>query len=270
MTPARNGGQGPTRGSDAAGNLVVDLDGVLYLENEPIPGAGAALSALEARGYRVILVTNNSTRHRSEVAARVSTITGYPAQPDLTVTSGLATARMLVGDVERAYVVGEPGLTRTLQDEGIECTGDWRRADAVVVGLDRSVDYQRLREASLAVRAGARFVASNTDPTFPTPEGLWPGGGAIVAAIEATAGVTPEVAGKPHEPTRAMTRALLGPGPTWVIGDRADTDLAMGVLEGWGRVLVLTGSTGSAEEVPVEERPELVLASIAELPDVLH
>ena len=256
-------------GTKTAGNVVADLDGVLYLQDEPVAGAGAALTELERRGYRVVLVTNNSTRHRDRVAERVEELTGYRADPGRIVTSALATAVMLAGEVERAFVVGEPGLTRTLQDEGIGIAAAWQEADAVVVGLDRSIGYDRLRDAALAVRAGARFVATNTDPTYPTPAGLWPGGGALVAFIATATGAVAEVAGKPFEPTRRLVRALLGPGPTWVVGDRSDTDLEMGRLEGWNRALVLTGALTDDEGLSVEERPELVLASLAELPAAL-
>ncbi len=250
-------------------NLVCDLDGVLFVGRRPVPGARRALQELEARRYRILLVTNNATRSCAEVAQKVQEITGFPADPDLVVTSALAAAHKLHGSVERAYVVGENGLTRTLEDAGIAISSDWRDAEAVVMGLDRSVTYAKLRDATLAVGAGARFVATNLDVTFPTPEGLWPGGGSLIAAVAAATGKEPELAGKPAAPMRQLVRARLQDGPTWVVGDRPETDLAMGRIEGWTRVLVLTGVVDDPDSVPAEERPDLVLDSIAELPKAL-
>ena len=248
------------------GNIVCDLDGVVYLGDEAIPGAGPALTTLEERGYRILLVTNNSTRRKSEVAARVTALSGYEATESSVLSSGMATARMLVGTVDRVFIVGEQGLTETMHDEGIETTNDWRKAGAVVVGLDRHVTYEALRRGTQAVRNGARLVATNLDPTYPTPEGFWPGGGAIVAAIATAAGVEPEVGGKPFPAMRKLIAQELGPGVTWVVGDRADTDLEIGKLEGWNRALVLSGATSADHGLTGIDVPELILGSIAELP----
>ncbi|MFQ5948141.1 MAG: HAD-IIA family hydrolase [Acidimicrobiia bacterium] len=258
-------------GADSrSGNIVLDLDGVLYLSDEGIPGAAKALRALESRGYRLLLATNNSTRRRQEVADFVATAIGYDIDPKQILTSALASARLLGrDDSSPAYVVGEDGLVATLEAEGIGVTGDWRQAAAVVIGLDRAFNYERLRDASLAIRAGARFVATNTDATFPTPDGLWPGGGSMVAALVTATGVEPEVAGKPHPPMTLLIKEHLGPGPTWVVGDRPETDLALAVTEGWRKVLVLTGVTKHPEAVPAHLRPDLVVDSIAELPERL-
>lgn len=248
------------------GNVVYDLDGVLFLDEEPIEGAATALNQLEERGYRTLFVTNNATRSRVEQAEKITDVTGYAAAPDQVFTSAMAGAALVAGEDRAAFVVGEPGLVATLRDAAIEVTDDWTEAGLVVVGLDRSLTYERLKSAVLAVRAGARLIATNLDPTYPTPEGQWPGGGAIAAAIAVAGEVEPEVAGKPHAPMRDLVRSHLGPGPTWVVGDRPDTDLAMGKLEGWTTVLVLTGIVGDASEVPAEFTPDLVLNSVAELP----
>ncbi len=261
---------GGGREAKTAGNLVCDLDGVLYLDTEPIPGAGDALTALERTGMRILLVTNNSTRTADQTAAKLADVVGYPADPAQVLGSGQAAAELLRGGAGPVFVVGETGLVGTLEAAGLAVTGDWRAATTVVVGLDRWVTYARLRDAALAVRAGARFVATNADPTYPTPDGQVPGCGALVAFIAAAAGTAPEVAGKPHAAARALVRAALGPGPTYVVGDRVDTDLEMGRLEGWERVLVLTGVTSDAGGLDGDHRPELVLPSIADLPDALR
>ncbi len=252
-----------------AGNLVFDLDGVVYLDGSPIEGAGAALGALDGRGFRLLFVTNNSTRTAADVAAHITELTGFRADPNAVLTSGMAAAVVLEGRAGTVLVVGEAGLSATLGAAGYAVTDDPAAADAVVVGLDRAFDYARLRAAAAAVRGGALLVATNSDPTYPTREGLWPGGGSMVAAIETAAEATAEVAGKPHPTMRRLVGRHLGPGDTWVIGDRADTDLEMGRAEGWRRILVLSGATAGADGLDGPARPDLVLGSIAELPAAL-
>jgi 4-nitrophenyl phosphatase len=144
-------------------------------------------------------------------------------------------------------VLGSEGIHAALSEVGIESTDDPRQASALLVGLDWDLDYDRLTRAADAVRFGARFIATNTDPTFPIADGLLPGGGACVAAVQATTGVAPEIAGKPHQPMRDLLRAK-GIGAAWVIGDRLDTDVAMARSEeDWKSILVLTGVTARSE-----------------------
>ena len=249
--------------------FVVDLDGVLYIDDEGVPGAGEALRLLDDGGHRLVFVTNNSTKTAAMVAARIEERTGFA--PDLAsiVTSGQATGHYLRGRVARAFVVGSSGLAETLADFGISTVADWREADVVVVGLDVDLDYQRLAGAARAVRNGAAFVATNLDATYPTPTGLDPGGGAMAAAIAVSSGVEPFVCGKPHEPIRVLVRTKVDTGPVWVVGDRPETDLAMAKAEGWGSVLVLSGVTTDVAEVPESFQPDVVLESVADLPQVL-
>ncbi len=247
----------------------MDLDGVLYLDDEPIPGAGEALAELESQGWRVLLVTNNSTRTAAATVGKVARLTGYRTTPDRVLGSGQATAALLRGLDGAAFVVGEEGLVETLQGAGIAVTSEWREAAAVVVGLDRRATYGRMSSAARAVRSGARFVATNVDPTYPTGDGQVPGCGALTAFIATAAGAEPEVAGKPHAPMRALVREALGPGPTYVVGDRTDTDLEMGRREGWGRVLVLTGVM-TGDDVDPANPPDHVIGSIADLPGRLR
>ena len=144
---------------------------------------------------------------------------------------------------------------------------DWRDAGVVIVGLDPGLSYEGLTSAVMAVSNGARFIATNVDVTYPTPEGLWPGAGALVAAVQAATGVEPEVAGKPHAAMRKLLRDRLSAGESLVVGDRPETDLALGVAEGWITVLVLSGVTPpGAEVVP---QPDHVLDTVAELPSLL-
>jgi len=251
------------------GTIILDLDGVLYLDVEGVPGAGEALQELETAGHRLVFATNNATMTQDTVVRHLAERTGFSPSPDAVVTSGMATAHHLAGEVDRVLVLGEAGLEEALRSEGITVVAGWRDADAVVVGLDRGLTYERLTSAVLAIAGGARFVATNVDSTYPTPEGLHPGGGAIAAAVAAATGVNPEVCGKPHEPMRALVRSRVAEGAVWVVGDRIDTDLAMGRAEGWGTVLVLTGVDTEDDLVAAGFAPDLVIASIAELPAVL-
>jgi HAD superfamily hydrolase (TIGR01450 family) len=259
----------PAVGKKHPGNLVFDLDGVVYLGELPVPGAGAALGQLAERGYHLVFATNASMRAPGEVAEAIRAITGFPARAEQVVTSGVAAAEMLRPGDFPVLVVGEAGLVATLERAGATTTSDEAGSRSVVVGLDRELEYSDLRDAARAVMRGARLIATNTDPTYPLPDGFWPGCGAIVAAIETAAGTKAEVAGKPHLPMRSVIRRLLVPGPTWVVGDRPETDIAMARLEGWGAILVLTGVVSDPARVPAEVVADHDLRSIADLPGLL-
>jgi 4-nitrophenyl phosphatase len=249
--------------------LVFDLDGVLYVDHHGIPGAAGALAALEAAGHRLVFATNNSTKSVETVQRHIRERAGYVTDRESIVTSAMATAQFLAGKTRRCLVLGGADLAAAIAASGIEITADWSSADAVVVGLDTSLSYERLTAAVLAIRNGALFVATGLDNTYPTPEGLYPGAGSIVAAVETATGVAPVACGKPHAPMRSLVRELVGTGPVWVVGDRPETDLAMGTAEGWGTILVLSGVTGDPSDVPADLEPDLVLASIADLPGSL-
>lgn len=247
--------------------LVCDLDGVLYRGPEPVGGAGAALEEIAAAGIRLLFATNNSTRTAAEVAAVIGSRTRYPANPEDVVTSAMATAHHLAGATKGVFVIGGRGLPPTLSAAGIPICEAWREADCVVVGLDPNLTYEKLADATLAVRAGARLVATNDDATFPTPQGLVPGAGALVAALERATGRQAEVCGKPHEPMRRLLRELAAEGPVVVIGDRVETDIALGKAEGWATVVTLTGV--STPEEAERAGADHVVASIVDLPPIL-
>ncbi|HUU61057.1 MAG TPA: HAD-IIA family hydrolase [Acidimicrobiia bacterium] len=253
-------------GGAPLGNVVCDLDGVVYLMDTAVPGAGVALSDIERRGYRLLFATNAAIRTPEGVAAHIASVSGYPAQAAQVVTSAMVAAEVLSAADCPVLVVGEAGLSATLQQSGLRLSDDPREARSVVVGLDRRLTYDRLRVAAAALLRGARFVATIRDPTYPTESGPWPGGGAIVAALEAATGRVAEVVGKPHRPMAEAVVRRLGPGPTWLVGDRPETDLALGRQEGWTTVLVLTGVVSTAADVPAGLRPDLVLATVADLP----
>jgi len=251
------------------GTVIFDLDGVVYIDGRGIDGAGAALQRLTDAGIQVLFASNNSTKTPAMAAEHIAAATGYPCTAAQAVTSSFVTAKQLAGMYRAAHVVGEPGLVATLRDEGIDVVADWRDAQVVVVGLDRAVTFDALAAATLAIGVGgAAFVATNTDVTFPTDDGPVPGGGAIVAAIAAATEVEPVVYGKPNEAFRSVMRDLAD-GEVLMVGDRAETDIAMGKAEGWATVLVLSGVTNDAADVPPEYAPDYVLDSIVELPRLL-
>jgi HAD superfamily hydrolase (TIGR01450 family) len=248
--------------------VVCDLDGVLFRGPQPVPGAGVALQRLSAMGCQLLYATNNSTRTAAEVAATITERTGHRVSPGDVVTSGMATAHHLRGSVTTAFVIGGAGLPPTLQHAGIEVVeGDAVSVDAVVVGLDRDLSYGKLATACLAVRAGARLVATNADPTFPSPRGLVPGAGSLVAAVERATGREAEVCGKPHEPMAHLVTELAEHDQIVMIGDRIETDIRFGIANGWRTVLVLTGVATAAEGAA--SGADDVLVSIAELPGLL-
>lgn len=251
------------------GTVVLDLDGVVYLGSTPIPGAGKAISNLHRDGWQVIFATNNSTKTPHSIVAVLAERSHLEVEHDSVITSGMAAAAHLTDQGSTsAFVVGSSQLTDTIRGAGITIT-DHKAADAVVVGLDRSLTYDTIARAASAIRGGAVFVATNTDVTFPTADGLVPGAGTVVAAIEAASGTTPVACGKPHDPmTRLITRMLASEN-VWMVGDRPETDIALAKRAGWKSVLALTGVTGATDEIPSEFRPDHVIDSIRDLGTVV-
>lgn len=241
---------------DPAVTWVLDLDGVVWLGSQPIPGAVSAVARLRAAGRRVLFATNNSSVTVGEQEAKLARL-GIAAQGDV-VTSAMAAAQ-LVERGERVLVCGGPGIAEAVSARGATVTGDGD-ADAVLVGFDRGFDYERLRVAARAVERGARLIATNDDATYPTPEGAIPGGGAIVAAVAYATSVAPVVAGKPHAPMADLVRAVGGEHGT-MVGDRPETDGAFARVLDYRFALVLTGVTRAAD-LPVDPHPDVVADSL--------
>jgi glycerol-1-phosphatase len=253
--------------AEAFGGIVFDLDGVVYLGEEVVPAAPAALDQVRGLGVRVAFVTNNSYRPPELVVEKLNRLGVKAASGDV-LTSAQAAVRMLGGREGLAgvkvLVVGGPGLRQALEDAGARLVdgADWRDAEVVAVGFDPDLTYAKVRDATLAIRAGARFVGSNPDTTLPTPEGLWPGAGATLALLRASTGVTPEVAGKPERALLDTAAAAIGAGPYLMVGDRADTDLDGAHRLGWSTALVLSGVTR------LPDLPDLATAPDQVMPDV--
>ena len=188
--------------------------------------------------------------------------------PGSAITSASATAAYAADRFASAFVLGSPALAETLEGAGISIVAA-DEAECVVVGLDRDLSYGAIDAAARAVRRGSAFLATNVDSTYPTPSGLAPGAGAIVAAVATAAETEPVVCGKPTPVFGALVRDQLVGDETWMVGDRPETDVALALAEGWASVLVLTGVTSDPSEVPGELTPDHVLASVAELPELI-
>ena len=252
--------------------IVLDLDGVVYLGEEVVPAAPAALEGVRGLGVRLAFVTNNSFRPPERVASKLGRL-GVKAAVEEVLTSAHATVRLLGGedglDGTKVLVVGGPGLRQALAGAGARLVDGsaWREAEVVAVGFDPDLTYDRVRAAALAIGAGARFVGSNPDTTLPTPEGFWPGAGATLAMLQAATGVRPEVAGKPERALFETAAAAIGPGPYLMVGDRADTDLDGAHRLGWATALVLSGVVAAADLPDLVVAPDHLLADVGGLLD---
>ena len=184
--------------------VLCDLDGVVWLRRVAIPGAPEAIDRLRASGRRVLFVTNNSMSPIADQEAALAAI-GVPAVGDV-VTSAQAGAS-LVTPGERVLVCGGPGVVEAVEGRDAITVREGS-ADAVIVGLHQDFDYWRMQAANAAIRGGARFIATNDDATYPTPDGPVPGAGALVAAVATAAGVGPVIAGKPPQPMAELVREL--------------------------------------------------------------
>ncbi len=226
---------------------VIDLDGVLWLMDDPIAGSVEAVGRLLEAGVEVTFATNNGLLTKAEYSAKLERIGVDSTRVKLLSSAGAAASLLEPG--ERAYVVGGAGVIEALVERGVEVV-DSSDVDVVVAGWDRDISYPKLARACRALRTkGARLVATNSDPIYPTPQGPLPGAGSIIAAVVAAGGVTPTWAGKPEAPMAAAVRALVGE-PTLMVGDRLETDGAFAEQLGCDFALVMSGVT---KDTPSDE-----------------
>ncbi len=230
-------------------HLVIDMDGVLYVGDEALPCLAEFTAFLRRRLDGFLLATNNSTLSPRQYAAKLARM-GVDIAPSEILTSGTATASFLAQQYPagtRVHVFGEDAAREAMLEQGFVLADD--AVEVVVATMDRAVTYDKLKRAAVLVRRGARFFATNLDPTRPTEEGLVPGTGAMVAAIEVGSGVKPIAIGKP-EPTMyqiALARLCARPETTAALGDRLDTDILGGERAGLATILVLSGATTREE-----------------------
>ena len=250
--------------------LILDLDGCVWVGDEPLPGAVEAVNALREAGKRVAFVTNDP-RHALEDHVRKLWRIGLRASLADIVSAGAAMQHLLA-DTRRGrttFVIGTEPFHRHVADAGCRImngTDLASRADVVVVAGTEDLVYADLRDAVLALRRGADFLATSRDPTYPMPDGLWPGTGALVAAVEVGAGRSAAIVGKPEPQLFYTALDRLGEGRTLVVGDRLDADVAAAAKAGLDSALVLTGGTTREEAEAAEDpRPTTIAASLAEL-----
>jgi len=246
---------------DSYDQLILDLDGCVYVGGEATPGAVEALGELREAGKRVAFVTNDP-RHSGE--DYVQKLWGLGIQASLTdvVTVGGAVQHLLAETRTggTAFVIGTAAMRRHVTDAGLRIVNDTdlaTRAEVVLVAGTDELTYEDLRSAVLALRNGADFLATSRDPTYPMPDGLWPGTGAILAAVETGSDRTAQTVGKPEPRLFVTALERLGEGRTLAVGDRLDADVGAASAAGLDAALVLTGGT-TAEEAEAAEDPKPV------------
>jgi 4-nitrophenyl phosphatase len=246
-------------------HLIIDMDGVLYRGDQPMPSLREFFAFLRGRAIPFILATNNSTRSPDEYVAKLAGM-GVAVSPDEILVSGQATARYLAREYPagtRAHVFGMPALKQAMVDEGFTLAES--DVQLVVASMDRQITYEKLKRAVLLIHGGARFIATNLDPSVPSEEGLLPGTGCMIAALETASGVRATAVGKPEPIMYELAMGMMGAKPetTAAIGDRADTDILGGKRAGLTTICVLSGSSTRAEAEAHET--DLIFDDIAQL-----
>jgi glycerol-1-phosphatase len=249
--------------------FILDLDGCVWVGDEPTPRVVEAIEALREAGKEVAYATNDPRSATEDYVARLWAI-GVRASVRDVVTVGGAVQHLLAETRagRTAFVVGTEALCRHVADAGLRLlngTDLASRAEVVVVGGTEDLVYADLREAALAIRRGADFLATARDPTYPQPDGLWPGTGAIVAAIEVASGRTADTVGKPQPQLMLTALDRMGAGKTLVVGDRVDTDLAAAAAAELDAALVLSGGTDRQALNGFEPEPVAVTDTLADL-----
>ena len=227
--------------------LILDMDGVIWRADAPIGDLAEIFARIEARGLKYVFATNNGTKTPDQYVERLAGF-GVNVKPSQVVTSALGVAYMLAQRYPKGtkvFMIGEDGIKVALEEKGFEVlsTNDAPEAKAVVMGIDRGITFDKMREATLLVRSGVPFYATNPDKTFPTPRGEIPGAGAWLSVVTTATEVEPIIAGKPFPYMMELSLEILGTkkDETLVVGDRLETDIAAGQAVGCKTALVLSG-----------------------------
>lgn len=274
--------------ADEFDGFLVDLDGVVWIGREPVPGAAETLQALLAAGKRIVFVTNNPGKPPESYAKRLRGM-GVEVGPEQIVTAGIVAARLAgeaAGKGGGAFVIGAAPLREMVAATGTRLLlGEaGREADVVVVSGHRDFDYGELLTAKLALDRGAALIATSHDPTMPMPGGEWPGTGAILAAVETASGRRAEIAGKPERHLFEIAGEALGPSSqsrgsfgkqdvrkeprdlrVAMIGDRVSSDIEGGRRAGLATILVLSGTTSREQAAAAEPRPDHLVDDLSGL-----
>ena len=257
--------------------LILDMDGVLWRSNEPIGHLPTIFARIAERGLKVTLATNNSTRTPEQ---HLEKVTGFGVTLDVSqiLSSAMASAAQLKEDFPNGgdvYVVGHEGITEALKAEGFRIFQENELPEnpvAVVSGIDWQITYEKIANASRLIRNGAPFYGTNPDKTYPTPGGLMPGAGTILAALEIAGGQSPTISGKP-EPylfQLAMRRMGVMPNETLMVGDRLETDVLGGQNAGCHTAQVLSGVSTRAEGEALQTPPDLIANDLSAVLELLE
>lgn len=267
------------------GGFIIDMDGVLWHGNKPLPGLIEFFSTLRELKIPFVLATNNASLTQQQYLTKLVNM-GVEVCAEEILTSSMATACYLKENLpaskRRVFVIGESGLTEPLQQQGFEITSTYYPADPqatteniwadiVVSGLDRKLDWNKLATATLNLRAGAEFYATNADTTLPTELGEVMGNGGVLAALTAVTGVKPIVIGKPEPILYQQAFEILGTDKhnTIAIGDRLNTDILGAVNAGMRSIMVLTGVSSEADLADIDYRPDWIFQDIQEITRLL-
>ena len=251
--------------------LILDMDGVVWKGDAPIGDLPATFNRIRERGLKYVFATNNGTKTPEEYQQKLLEL-GVEVESWQIVTSALGIAFMLANRHPRGtkvFVIGEEGIRAALKEKGFEIlsTEDATKAEAFVMGIDRTISFMKVAEATLLVRAGVPFYTTNTDMTFPTPRGEIPGNGSWLSVITSATGVEPMVAGKPFPFLMELSLDRLGTKKeeTLVVGDRLETDIAAGQSVGCPSALVLSGVSTKTQADEWKPKIDLIADSLSAL-----
>jgi 4-nitrophenyl phosphatase len=252
--------------------LILDMDGVLWKDMSPIGNLAAIFQRITAQELKVVIATNNATSTVSEYLDKFLHF-GVVLEPWQIVTSAMASAHALNKAFPKkgpVYIVGENGLVSELRDNGFTPISDPdndSQVVAVIAGIDRSLSYQKLSRATIHIRAGTPFYGTNPDASFPTPMGLVPGAGSIIAALRTASGVEPIMIGKPAPFMFELSAERMGLNnkEILIVGDRLETDIAGGQALGARTALVLSGVSTSQQACNWKPAPDLIAKDLTEL-----
>ena len=248
-------------------NLIIDMDGVLWRGNTALPGLEEFVSTIRNTKIRMVLATNNSSSTVDQYISKLKRM-GVHVTPEEILTSAQATGSYLYKIApkrSRVFVIGGDGITNAIRDHEFVITED--DPDYVVIGIDKNITWEKLNTAVMNIRAGAKFIGTNPDTTYPTENGVGVGNGAILAAVKVATGISPLVIGKPETPIyeQALQRLKSNSSDTLMIGDRLDTDILGAQRAGINTLLVLTGVTTLEMSKASVVQPDLVLTGLPEI-----
>jgi 4-nitrophenyl phosphatase len=252
-------------------SLILDMDGVIWKGDAPIGDLPAIFKRIRERGLKFVFATNNGTKTPEEYQKKLADL-GVDIDPSQVVTSAMGIAFLLGQKYPRGtriFMIGEDGIRLALEEKGFEILSveTAPEAEAIVMGIDRSINFQKIAEATLLVRAGIPFYTTNTDRTFPTPRGEIPGSGAWLSVITTATGIEPTVAGKPFPYLMELSLDKLGTKKegTLVVGDRLETDISAGQSVGCPTALVLSGVSTKEQAEKWKPAPNIIAESLNEL-----